>query len=257
MAAPVILTDQSAPEGRTHQAYFFQPAAMNGPTSWTTAGTTLPPGLTLNTANGRISGIPTTAGTGIFALQATNGDGTSSAVTFAMHVEATPPMPPGGFFGVAIDLGTGLVTYDGVEKLTITSADDLLQQVRLVRNGIVVPDIDLVSLRFAIDFVERDLPVVVGTQFVAVGTGEARVYRHATTLTSDALSRALDRGAQRVKIKETAATALEKRIARFLGIAEFELRYTNTGAATVGRNPAVWTSRPFEVAVVRELLANV
>ena len=70
MAAPVILPDQSAPQGFTNRAFGFRPAVLNSPNVWTTAGTFLPPGLTLDTVTGLVGGTPTLPGTYSFALQA-------------------------------------------------------------------------------------------------------------------------------------------------------------------------------------------
>ena len=134
--------------------------------------------------------------------------------------------------------------------------DDLLQQLRLLRNGLVDTSIDVTSIKFGVKFVERNEAIVTGTSWVPVGTGEARVYRHATTLTSAALTKALHFGAQKVPIKELAGTELAKRLTQFLGAAEYEIKYVNTGGDTVGRNPAVWTTRTVPIEIVSEVIPN-
>jgi PKD repeat protein len=53
----------------------------------------LPPGLSVNTATGAITGTPTTAGSFVGALTATNGDGTSSPVTLTITVAVAGVAP--------------------------------------------------------------------------------------------------------------------------------------------------------------------
>lgn len=58
------------------QPFVYQITAVNSPTSYGATG--LPAGLTIDTDNGLISGIPTAAGTFYVALTATNGTGTGT-----------------------------------------------------------------------------------------------------------------------------------------------------------------------------------
>ena len=51
--------------------------ASNSPTSYAASG--LPPGLSVNTTSGLISGTPTTTGTYVVIIQASNGGGSGSA----------------------------------------------------------------------------------------------------------------------------------------------------------------------------------
>ena len=68
--------------------------------SWTVTSGSLPPGLALNTAYGVIAGMPTTAGTYSFTVQAANTSGSNSKV-FSLTVNgvvsqpAPPPAPSG------------------------------------------------------------------------------------------------------------------------------------------------------------------
>ncbi len=257
MAAPVIQFDQGAPGGLTFRAYFFQPAAMNAPVSWTTAGTFLPPGLTLDTATGLVSGVPTTRGHGYFALQATNADGDSAPVLFAIGIEPAAPLPPGGYISTDIELSTGVVTFSGASLLTRKSGDDLLQQITLRENGAVV-DMDVTSLKYALKFRERDVaisPADDGSHFIKVGDGESTVYRHAISLTGSPLTEALDRfGVQRMPTKQLAGTEVAKRITQILTLAEYEIRFTNNATGSIGPSPATWTSQTVGVEIVRELI---
>ncbi len=73
--APVITSAPTA-SGQTGVAFTYQITAANGPTSYNATG--LPPGLTVNTGTGLISGIPTTIGVFAGTISATNGAGTGN-----------------------------------------------------------------------------------------------------------------------------------------------------------------------------------
>ena len=85
---PVISSPNTA-TGQTGVAFTYQIAASNGPTSFNATG--LPPGLTVNTTTGLISGLPTSIGTFNAIVSATNGTGTGTlGVTFTITVG--PPL---------------------------------------------------------------------------------------------------------------------------------------------------------------------
>jgi Putative Ig domain len=86
--APAItsLTTASAIVG---QAFSYTITATNNPTGFT--ATPLPDGLTLNPSSGVISGIPTTSGTTIITLGASNAGGTGTA---SLNVSISPALPP-------------------------------------------------------------------------------------------------------------------------------------------------------------------
>ena len=69
-------------------AFTYQITASNNPTSYSASG--LPPGLTLNTTTGLISGMPTTAGSFTIALMASNAAGTSATVTLKLTAVLDP-----------------------------------------------------------------------------------------------------------------------------------------------------------------------
>jgi hypothetical protein len=75
--APVITSPvvASGTSGTAFVAYGI--AATGQPTSYSATG--LPPGLTLNTSTGAITGMPTASGTYIVTITATNGSGSNSA----------------------------------------------------------------------------------------------------------------------------------------------------------------------------------
>jgi uncharacterized protein YhjY with autotransporter beta-barrel domain len=75
--APVISSAASV-TAQTGQPFTYQIVASNGPTSFNASG--LPPGLSINTSNGVISGSPAASGTYTVNLSATNATGTGTRV---------------------------------------------------------------------------------------------------------------------------------------------------------------------------------
>src|SRR5439155_21188355 len=84
-------------------AFSYQITATNNPTSYNATG--LPPGLSVNTSTGLISGTPTTAGTYSVTISATNAGGTGSATLTLTIKPAAPvitsPLTATGTVGVA------------------------------------------------------------------------------------------------------------------------------------------------------------
>jgi hypothetical protein len=85
--APVIGSANTA-GGTVGSALSYQIAATNSPTGYGATG--LPTGLSVNTANGLISGTPTAAGISTVALSATNSGGTGNAT---LTLTIGPPAP--------------------------------------------------------------------------------------------------------------------------------------------------------------------
>ncbi len=88
--APIITSPTTAPGtvGTPFVTYLI--GATGLPTSYTATG--LPAGLTLNSQTGAINGTPTTAGTSVVTIQATNSTGTSTAtVTITVGAAAVVP----------------------------------------------------------------------------------------------------------------------------------------------------------------------
>src|SRR5262249_22968787 len=74
--APTITSSLSA-TGTVGSAFSYQVAATQSPTSYGATG--LPAGLSVNSATGAITGMPTTAGASNASITATNANGTGSA----------------------------------------------------------------------------------------------------------------------------------------------------------------------------------
>lgn len=79
-SVPFIAGGQS-PSGIAGSFFSYQIAASQSPTSYALTSGSLPPGVTLNTTTGVLSGTPTTPGSYAPGFTATNALGTSSAVT--------------------------------------------------------------------------------------------------------------------------------------------------------------------------------
>lgn len=103
-AIPSIYSAATA-SGVSGQAFTYQIAATNSPTSFNATG--LPGGLSVNTTSGLISGTPAAAGNSTITLTATNTAGSGNA-TLALTVTA----PSGGGGGGGGGNGTVLLSED-------------------------------------------------------------------------------------------------------------------------------------------------
>jgi M6 family metalloprotease-like protein len=92
--APLAITTASLPSGTLGSAYSQTLAATGGkaPRTWSLAGGTLPPGLSLDAAPGVISGTPTAAGTASFTVRVTDDIGTTA--TKALSIAIATPLQP-------------------------------------------------------------------------------------------------------------------------------------------------------------------
>jgi Putative Ig domain len=90
-AKPVITSPLTA-TGQVGVAFSYQITATNNPTSFN--ATALPPGLSVNTSTGLISGTPTTTGTYSVTISATNAGGTGSATLVITINPAIPVIQP-------------------------------------------------------------------------------------------------------------------------------------------------------------------
>ena len=72
-----VITSATSASGIAGSAFSYQITASNSPTSYGATG--LPPGLTVNTSTGLISGTPASGGTSTVTIKATNASGSGSA----------------------------------------------------------------------------------------------------------------------------------------------------------------------------------
>lgn len=73
----------------------------------------LPPGLSLNTSTGFISGTPTTAGTWSYTAQVTDSIGGTATANCSIRVVSTPPPPPPLLLSCAASSATNSLAYSG------------------------------------------------------------------------------------------------------------------------------------------------
>ena len=94
IAGVLTITTSSLPGGVVGQGYSQTVAASGGspPYTWSVASGSLPPGLSLSSAGGVVSGTPTSSGTYSFTLQVT--DGTQTATKSLSIAVASAPPPP-------------------------------------------------------------------------------------------------------------------------------------------------------------------
>ena len=85
-ATPPAISSPATASGTVGQAFSYQITASNSPTSFAAAN--LPAGLAINSATGRITGTPATAGTTNATLSATNTAGTGNA-TLAISITSS------------------------------------------------------------------------------------------------------------------------------------------------------------------------
>jgi len=86
---PPEITSAASANALLNQAFSYQITASNGAASY--AASNLPPGLTLNSTTGLISGTPTASGIRLVTLTATNAFGTSNA-TLTLAVSTIEPL---------------------------------------------------------------------------------------------------------------------------------------------------------------------
>jgi hypothetical protein len=103
--APIITNNPLTAAGTIGTPFSFTITATGSPTSY--AASPLPPGLSIVTATGAITGIPTTAGSTAVLLSATNAVGTgSAALTITVAAAGVAPIITNSPLTAAGTLGT-------------------------------------------------------------------------------------------------------------------------------------------------------
>ncbi len=210
MSAPVINTTTSILEYLQWQSWEFQPYASNSPTGWICSP--LPPGLTIDTPTGLISGAATKPGVFNVALTALNSDGASDALNIAIGIEASTAIPPVDAVELVVDLGTsevstptpsarkvdriikaadGSTTTESISPLFWLKLNDKkLVHVRYVKGG-VTSAIVLATLALSAKVREPEGVLVSSSTFAQADTGENTFYRMEVGCTGTALTNEL------------------------------------------------------------------
>jgi hypothetical protein len=96
VGSTLTITTTSLPGGSVGTAYSATLKATGGaqPYTWSVSGGTLPPGLTLNSSSGVISGTPTTTGTSNFTIQVTDSESPSLAEGVNFSIVISPASCP-------------------------------------------------------------------------------------------------------------------------------------------------------------------
>jgi Putative Ig domain len=96
--ADLVLTTNSLPAGTVGTSYHSIFTATGGvpPYSWSQAGGTLPPGLSIGATAGDIAGTPTTAGMWNFSVQVSDSQTAADTASraFTVTIAAAPPPSP-------------------------------------------------------------------------------------------------------------------------------------------------------------------
>lgn len=94
--ANLVVTTGSLPGGTVGVNYGATLLAAGGqqPYTWSVAGGSLPPGLSLDSLSGNIYGTPSTAGSFSFSVQAADGPQTSPSQPLSIAIAAAPVIPP-------------------------------------------------------------------------------------------------------------------------------------------------------------------
>jgi hypothetical protein len=245
MAAPVINSTQSVLGYLQWEAWTFQPFAMNSPKTWTSSP--LPPGLSLNSSTGALSGAVSSPGVYIVALTATNVEGSGSAV-FTIGIEASAPTT-GADMDVVFDVVTHRVGRSVAvppqgapavlpDSLTVLKYnDDWILSVTLAKAGVTL-DLDVTALTLRIKELETDAVLVTSDAWLKVGSGGDTRFRVHSKIAGSALKAALSNYENDVETE-------------FQALCELEVTWNNALSATFAPATLTVSSDTFRVAIAR------
>ena len=155
-SAPLSIKTISLPNGVVNAAYSAKLTANGGtlPYTWSITSGTLPSGLTLNTAAGTITGMPTTAGAVSFTAHVQDASNPLQTVTKSLSIKITPVSPilvvtnmanPFSQYYAEILLTEGLNEFD-LKDISFVSNETLLAPYDVVILGQVALQPSQVSI---------------------------------------------------------------------------------------------------------------
>lgn len=120
---PPVISSAASASGTVQQGFSYQIVASNAPTSYGASG--LPPGLSVNTTSGLISGSPAAAGTFNVTLSATNATGTATRAAVFTIDNLPPPVATGQTLNVAFNtagtINLGSAAFGSFSSLVIVT----------------------------------------------------------------------------------------------------------------------------------------
>jgi serine protease len=136
----LTVTTSSLPGGTVGQAYSQTLAATGGqtPYAWSVSAGSLPPGLSLGTGSGTISGSPTTAGSYSFTVQVADGTQTD---TQTLSIDVAPASTPLAITTTSLPQGTLGVGY----STTVAASGGTGGYTWTLASGHVPPGLSLTS----------------------------------------------------------------------------------------------------------------
>ena len=119
-AGPLNIGTASLPSGLLNAAYSttMRAAGGSGALTWSLTTGSLPPGLTLNSTTGVISGTPTAAGTTTFSVTVTDSASPPATVTKSLSIEVDPTPVAMAITTASLLNGTPATAYS--QALTVT-----------------------------------------------------------------------------------------------------------------------------------------
>lgn len=194
-ATPPAITSPSTASGTVGQAFSYQITASNSPTSFAAAN--LPAGLAINTATGRITGTPTTAGTTNATLSATNTAGKGNA-TLAITIAAGGGGGGNGTQAFSEDFSS-IITGDNTTtggsgsawtpNSNFTTVNRTYQAGGTVKIGsssasgfVTTKSLDLSAGNYTVSFKVKGWTTIEGNLTVTPSGGTARTVRYTQTM---------------------------------------------------------------------------
>lgn len=246
MSKPILSKITSVNGLRKNEPWGYQPAAISGGpvAAWTATG--LPPGITLNTTTGRLSGTPTTPGAYNVTLKARDAANVfSDALIFPIGVESLP-YETSGAIRLNVNMQTGTVySPDGNEiPLFAKSGDQILVAIGYEDKGILqeIPQLAILNVCMKVWDTGEMSDLIPLNDGLAQKTGDFDTTRYVTLL---------DFSDQR--IRDAFDEFQNDRGTAFVGLAEINAIFFVDRPGFSTPQQVSRTSRNFKVSTYRDL----
>lgn len=183
--APPTLANQSF-IGTVDTPFSQTPTNAGGTaTSWAVISGALPTGLTLNTSTGEISGTPTSIGTSVVDVQATNGHGNSIA-TYSFAINNVPCINIENFTGIPTEWTQTSIIYTSNEAVFGANNGDL------TTISVSYPTTLIFDLRRTNNTSTKTLYIEVSTTSQTSGFSTVATYDHSNTTSNGTTNISVD-----------------------------------------------------------------